>query len=126
MKNKHRTDTVCSIIQQHLFVFVDFVFLISKANINSSPPKLVQTVRENDGAELLVTSLKSLLLPPCRLVYLFMRTLRKSVIKQHYLILNCHGGALGYTFNPRTSSIQAESGRKKQKGGHVDASGESL
>ncbi len=35
-------------------------FLLSKANVNSGLPKLVQTARESDEAELLVTSFFSL------------------------------------------------------------------
>ena len=64
MKNKHGTDTKCSIIQQHLFVFVDLSFLLRSYNVNTGPPKLVQKNlkkkqpgRKRDGAELQVTSL---------------------------------------------------------------------
>lgn len=92
----------CGIIRRHLFVFVDLFFFKKIVSTRALHTFKVQTGGETDGAKLHATFLLS---PRRRLLYLFMWTFRKLVIRQHYLISNrpCNGRALIYIFNPLMS-----------------------
>lgn len=108
-------NSVASVCLCRLF-FSSFLF---KASVNTSPPKLVQTARESDWAELHATSLESLFPLQCRFLYLFIWTSgnksSSSIISFPTDPMDCHSRALIYIFNPLMShaSIHAERGKKR-------------
>lgn len=103
-----------------------FFLLLLKANVNTSPPKLVQTAGENDGAELRGTSLYSLFPLRRRFLYLFIWTSgnksSSGIISFPTDPMGCHSGAFIYTFNPPMSraSIRAERRGKEAVRTHLE------